>query len=116
MMVEPVVHRSTRVAGIASSPSRGATNVSAHPTEQVLPLSRCRCPDRLEVCSPPAKLDIGVAATPVRIGVEVQKRFVPQGKVWARAVAARPVDDAIEGAQRPDEVHMWRPFLVLDPF
>lgn len=116
MMVEPVVHRSTRVAGIASSPSRGATNVSAHPTEQVLPLSRCRCPDRLEVCSRPAELDIGVAATPVRIGVEVQKRFVPQVKVWARAVAARHVDEAIDGAQRLDEFHMCHPFLVLDLF
>src|SRR5260221_5512549 len=110
MMVEPVVHWSTRVAGIASSPSRGATNVSAHPTEQVLPLSRCRCPDRLEVCSRPAKLDIGVAATPVRIGVEVQKPVVPQVKVWARAVAARHLDDAIDRAPRLHSLHMCHPF------
>src|SRR5258706_15717387 len=113
MMAEPVVHRSTRVAGIASSPSRGATNVSAHPTEQVLPLSRCRCPDRLEGRSPPAELDIGVAATPVPIGGEVQKRFVPPVKVWGRAVAARHVDEAIDGARRLDAFPLCPPFLAL---
>jgi len=45
----------------------------AHTTEQVLPLSGCRCPDWLEVgCRAAAELDIGIQATAVWIGVEVQ--------------------------------------------
>lgn len=91
--------------------------MSAHPTDQVLPLGRCRCPDRLEVCGrPAAELDISVKATSVRIGVEMQKRFVPQVKVWASAVAARHVHEAVDGAQRLDEFHMCHPLLVLDLF
>lgn len=116
-MVEPVVHRSAKLAGHAWSPSRGATNMYAHPTEQVLPLGGCRCPDRLEVCGrPAAELDIGVQSAPVRIRVEVQKRLVPQVKVWARAMAARHVHEAVEGAQRLDEFRMCHPLLVLDLF
>ncbi|MGH9919602.1 MAG: hypothetical protein ACRD6W_12150 [Nitrososphaerales archaeon] len=68
-------------------------------TKQVLPLSRCRRPDRLEICSrPAAELDIGVEATPIWVGVEVQKRPMPEVKVWALAVTARHINEAVDTA------------------
>jgi hypothetical protein len=98
-----------------SSASRGATNVPAHTTQQFLSLRRCRCPDRLEVCSrPAAEPDIGVEPTSIWIGVKVQERLVTKVKVWAVAVATRHVHEAFDGAQRLEEFHMRHPSLVLN--
>jgi hypothetical protein len=86
-----------------------------NPAQQVLAFGGCRCPNGLEVGGRPAsELHIGVQATAVSVGVEVEERLVPQVEVRAVVGATRHVHEPIGGTKSFDELRVCHPTFIAD--
>lgn len=97
-----------------SSPPSSIANMLADPTQQVLALGRGGGPHGLEVSGGTAsQLHIGVQATTVWIGVEVQERLVSQVEVRAVAVSSGHVYEPVDGAKCFDELRVGDPAPVV---